>query len=200
MHDTTLTEALANYFEDSGFDETTYTETWTRFKVGPVPVIFPNTAERKRIIQRHDLHHIATGYSTDIMGEGEQGAWELGSGCGTNATAWGLNLLAMTPGLVASPRRMLAAFRRGLRSKNLYAPDARVDMSVTVQQLREELTLDDAADDSGASNSGELLKFSGVAAGSLLMSAAALTMFPVMSLVGWTAYGLSNKRATASQA
>ena len=42
---------------------------------------------------------------------------------------------------------------------------------------------------------GEVAKFVGVAAGSAVASLFAMLLFPLLSLVGWTAYGLSIWRA-----
>ena len=80
--DASLREARARYFEANGFGENGgYDEDWVRFKVGPFPVAFPNTKGRKAAVPCHDLHHVATGFDTDLAGEGEIGAWEIASGC-----------------------------------------------------------------------------------------------------------------------
>ncbi len=80
---------------------------------------FPNTPQRKWAIPLHDLHHVATGYGTDIVGEAEIGAWELGAGCRTSVV-YALNIAVVTFGLVLAPIRVLRAFRRGLRGRTLY--------------------------------------------------------------------------------
>ncbi len=53
---------------------------WVRIRIGPIPFAYPNTKARKRLVLAHDLQHLLTGYGTDLIGEAELGAWELGTG------------------------------------------------------------------------------------------------------------------------
>src|SRR5690349_9357412 len=78
-----LFEARARYFADNSFgDDGGYSARWvTIFKLGPLSLGFPNTASRIAAVRYHDLHHLVTGYDTDVMGEAEIAAWELASGC-----------------------------------------------------------------------------------------------------------------------
>src|SRR5215472_405396 len=119
----TIREARAEYFARSGFPpDGGYAEAWVRLKARGVTVfVFPNTNARRRAVRLHDIHHVLTGYDTSWVGEAEIAAWELASGCGRYRAAWILNLQAMAIGLVIAPRRVLAAFRRGRKSDNLYA-------------------------------------------------------------------------------
>ena len=64
-------DARDKYFADNGFGDGGYHDRWVRFKIGPLPVAIPNTASRKRAVRLHDLHHVATGYDTDLRGEAE---------------------------------------------------------------------------------------------------------------------------------
>jgi len=117
----TLAEARARYFRESGIEEDGgYARNWVRIKIGPVPIVFPNTEGRRAALLPHDLHHVATGYDTTLIGEAEIGAWELASGCRHYYAAWTLNLGAFLTGLVLAPRRVGRAFLRGRRSTNLY--------------------------------------------------------------------------------
>jgi hypothetical protein len=116
----TLRDARAAYFARSGFDESSYVSRWVRLKVGPVPLLVPNTAARVRAVRLHDLHHVVTGYETTWIGEAEIGAWEVASGCAGHVAAWHLNFLAMAIGLAIAPRATFDAFVRGRRSRNLY--------------------------------------------------------------------------------
>jgi hypothetical protein len=118
--DLSLREARTRYFRESGIeDDGGYERRWVRIKLGPLPVVFPNTAGRRAALLPHDLHHVATGYGTTLVGEAEIGAWELASGCRYHYAACVLNLGAVLAGLVLAPRRLLRAFRRGRRSTNL---------------------------------------------------------------------------------
>lgn len=119
---TTLREARDRYFADNGFGEDGgYDDAWVVLKFGPVPFPFPNTQGRVRAVRFHDLHHVLTGYGTDLRGESEIGAWELAAGCGDFVAAWQLNFVAMAGGLFLAPRRTWRAFVRGRRATSFYA-------------------------------------------------------------------------------
>lgn len=116
-----LRHARAQYFRDNGFGEDGgYDQPWVKVKLGPVPLLIPNTEGRRRAVRLHDLHHIATGYGTSLVGEAEIGAWELATGCANYYAAWLLNAGAAAMGLLLAPRRLRRAFTRGRRSTNLY--------------------------------------------------------------------------------
>ena len=66
MYATTVREARAQYFAANGFDETSYREKWAKIKLGPVPVLLPNTKARQAALL-HDLHHVATGYVLALL-------------------------------------------------------------------------------------------------------------------------------------
>ena len=142
-HDSTLREARARYFRENGFQEDGgYAGRWVRIKLGPLPVWFPNTKGRRAALLPHDLHHVATGYGTTLVGEAEIGAWELASGCRHYYAAWMLNLGAVVIGLFLAPRRVVRAFFRGWRSTNLYRLGIDANWSEeTVQKLRQRLGL-----------------------------------------------------------
>jgi hypothetical protein len=141
--DSTLAAARDQYFQVNGFGaDGGYDAAWVDFKLGPIPMPFPNTPARKRAVRYHDLHHALTGYATDIRGEFAISAWEIGSGCKGYVAAWQLNLGGMFGGAVAMPRRTWRAFLRGRQSRNLY--DARYDDALLgrrVADLRRELGL-----------------------------------------------------------
>jgi hypothetical protein len=146
----TVSQARTRYFEANGFGDGGYDDDWVRFKVGPVPIAIPNTDGRKAAVPLHDLHHVATGYDTDLAGEGEIAAWELASGCRQVPAAWVLNVLAVWPVLFYALPRVHRAFLRGRRTRNLYdAPmdDALLDLHVG--ELRDRLGLDGAAPSAG---------------------------------------------------
>jgi hypothetical protein len=134
--------ARAEYFAANGFSEKGYTDRFVKLQLGPVPVYIVNSSARVRSVRLHDLHHVLTGYDTDVPGEGEIGAFELGSGCADHWAAWYLNLNAITIALPLAPGRMLRAFARGRRSRCLY--DREWDETLldeTVGALRETLAI-----------------------------------------------------------
>lgn len=96
---------------------------------GCLLVPLPNIEVRHRYLKYHDLHHLITGYTVGRIGEGEVSAWELGSGSAfMSPMLGGMNLIALSTGLVLQPRRMWRAFVRGTKSRNLYRPAVRADV------------------------------------------------------------------------
>jgi hypothetical protein len=140
----TLAHARDDYFRVNQFGaDGGYSAAWVDFKLGPIPVPFPNTASRKRAVRFHDLHHALTGYATDVRGEFEISAWEIASGCADHLAAWQLNLSGLAGGLFAAPRRTFRAFVRGRHSGNLYR--SHYDEALLgrrVAEVRRELGLD----------------------------------------------------------
>ncbi len=135
----TLREARARYFRDNRFGEDGgYGDAWVDFKLGPVPMPFPNTEGRVRAVRYHDLHHILTGYRTDTLGEFEISAWEIGAGCKDQWAAWALNLSGTAAGVLACPGRTYRAFARGLGSRTLYGEELEEQLGRTVGEVRAE--------------------------------------------------------------
>ena len=121
-----LGEKLINYYKLSSLDKgekaenDEETDQVTYFYVGPYLVPFPNNSTLSKAIHYHNLHRLLLGYADGRMGEGETGAWELGTFCwnrpATLFSSWG----ALVVGLLLSPRRMAKAFLRGCKSRNIY--------------------------------------------------------------------------------
>ena len=61
-----------------------------------------------------------TGYGIGKIGESEVSAWELGSRSCRKPLISIMNLFALSTGFVLNPGRVMKAFYRGCRSKNLY--------------------------------------------------------------------------------
>jgi hypothetical protein len=141
----TLREARTVYFEANGFPaDGGYAAKWVDFELGPIPMPFPNSDARRRAVKVHDLHHVLTGYQTDIFGEAEISAWELGAGCGNMTAAWLLNLGGMALGMLIAPRRMWRAWLRGRQSQSLYrAPSLDELLARRVGELRAACKLGD---------------------------------------------------------
>jgi hypothetical protein len=140
----TLAEARRIYFDANGIGPNGgYDDAWVDFKLGPIPFPFPNTAGRVRAVKFHDLHHLVTGYETNLVGELEIGAWEVGSGCADMLAAWQLNLQSLGTGAIFAPRRTWRAFMAGRRSRNFYT--ATFDdtlLATTIGDARRSLDLD----------------------------------------------------------
>ena len=150
-----------------------------KLQLGPVPVWIVNSKSRVRSVRLHDLHHVATGYDTDVLGEGEIGAFELAAGCADHFAAWYLNLNALAIALPLGPRRLLRAFARGRRSRCLY--DREWDEALldeTVGELRRRLALAPA---DAAPTPGERAAFAGAA---LAGVAVFLSHFALLAALG----------------
>jgi hypothetical protein len=181
-----LRDARRVYFDANSFgDDGGYAKRWVLVKLGPVPIWFPNSAGRVKAVRYHDLHHVATGYDTDLVGEGEIGAWEVASGCRGFVAAWVLNLVAMVLGSVLAPARVFRAFVRGRHSRNLYG-DAFDDalLASSVGALRQRLGLDGAPPSPTTSDRAAFAGwFTAAIATYLLLSV--LVLAPVALLVAW---------------
>ena len=126
----TLADELAAFYRKSGFgDAVGVGPKSVRVYTGCLLVPMPNIETRRRYLKHHDLHHLITGYSVGRIGEGEVSAWELGSGSFLAHPLLGvMNLIALSTGLVLARERMWRAFRRGCRSRHLYAAATRADV------------------------------------------------------------------------
>lgn len=118
---TTLGAARADYYRINGFgDDGGDALEWVPLKILGMTLKIPNTDGRRRAVRIHDLHHVVTGFQTDLRGEAEIGAWELASGCLRWPAATILNLFALAMGLVLAPHRMVRAWALGRHTRNLY--------------------------------------------------------------------------------
>ncbi len=135
----TLRQALDRYNEDNGFREDSMTAESIQIRVLGVVVDAPNPAFQRPLLARHDLHHVLTGYGTDLRGEAEMGAWELGAGPG-HWFVWLNDIGAIGLGVLA-PIRTARAFARGLACRSLYRSERAWEelLEMDVGALREEL-------------------------------------------------------------
>jgi hypothetical protein len=152
-----MREARKQYFAVNKFgDNGGYDDAWVDFKLGAIPFPFPNIKGRVRAVKFHDLHHILTGYDTDLIGEFEISAWEIAAGCKDFYAAWALNLGGLFSGLLWKPRRIVKAFARGLRSQSLYGKPLEELLDMKVGEARSRFISEDSAD-SGLSGKGCVL-------------------------------------------
>lgn len=164
----------ANAFGDHGG----YDAAWVQFKLGPLPLSIPNTASRVRAVAFHDLHHVVTGYDTDMVGELEISAWEIGAGCRDYWAAWFINLGGLAGGLFAAPRRTFRAFVRGRHSVTLYGQDLDALLGRRVGDLRMQCRLSAALADEPVEvpRLGDVLRFALAVTAGLLAGTAMLVL------------------------
>lgn len=115
----TVRQARDQFLCDNGFTMDAYEAPTVEIPLGPITFRLPNTAGRKVLVRWHDLHHVATGYGTDAVGEAEIGAWELRAGC-TNLAGYVYNGMAVALGLLIAPIRTLRAFFAAAGASTLY--------------------------------------------------------------------------------
>lgn len=140
----TVRQARARFFADSGFPaDGGYTDDWAEADFGTVRYRVPNLPSRRAALQRHDLHHVVTGYASDWRGEAEISGWELGSGAGWYPYAWLIALWGLFTGLLQHPGPTITAFLRGRHSTNLYRPGAPIGslLQQPVSTLQEALAV-----------------------------------------------------------
>ena len=116
----TAAEALRHYYDIHYFGDSALTNRWVKVRLGAISIPFPNLKQRRDAIQLHDLHHMLTGYDTTWVGEGEVAAWEMASGF--TRRHWVGYLYApitFVIGFFTSPKRVIAAYRRGKGKKEL---------------------------------------------------------------------------------
>ncbi len=132
--------ALDAYLSANGFTIEGYSAATFRLTILGRSHDFPNPPQRQQAIALHDLHHVATGYGTNFIGEAEIGAWELAAGC-TTFIVYLLNFIAVSFGMFLSPLRVLRAARHGLRGRTLYRSglDREHCLTLDVSELRTRL-------------------------------------------------------------
>lgn len=135
----TVERALTEYLAENGFTREEYDAKTTSASFLGVKFSVPNTKTHRWAIMLHDLHHVATGFGTDLVGEGEISAWEARGGLlPIGLYVGGIVASGMMLGFLGAPRRALAAFRAGKRGRVLWAMSAEYSdlLAMTVGELR----------------------------------------------------------------
>jgi hypothetical protein len=135
----TTKEALIGFYK---FNKLNLTEDFkahcVRVYIGCLLTPVPNIQARKKYLMFHDLHHVLANYGIDRVGESEISAWELGSRSCRKPIIAIMNLFALSTGFILEPKRVIAAFYRGCRSKNLYyMADSMTEKEVECLNLNE---------------------------------------------------------------
>ena len=107
--------ARDRYLVDSGYSVETYRDPRFKITIGKFVLTVPNPGK----VHYHDLHHVVSGYSTGLVGEGEVSAYEIRGGS-HSLPIFLLCAGAVAIGFVLSPRRIVRAFRAAKGSKTLY--------------------------------------------------------------------------------
>ena len=137
----TVRRARDAYLAENGFTVEAYDAKWTDGSFLGVKLSVPNTRKHRWAIMRHDLHHVATGFGTDLVGEAEISAWEIRAAKDLGLYVSSIVLGGVVLGILRAPRRTLEAFRAGKHARFLYrGPDSDAEyeamLNLTVGQLR----------------------------------------------------------------
>jgi hypothetical protein len=110
------------YIHENGFSIAGYAETKSKVNVAGIDLTIPNPPKRRYIIKVHDLHHVITGYGTDLVGEGEVSFWELRAGTRV-VGSYVLLLIVISAilGTFIAPGRMLRAWRASKGARGLWS-------------------------------------------------------------------------------
>lgn len=138
----TVAEALARYHAENGFRGDAMVEDTLQVSVFGLPAVdMPNPRFQRHLLAKHDLHHVVTGYGTDLRGEAEMGAFELGAGS-LHWFVWLNNVAALWLGVLC-PWRTARAFVRGLKARSLYLDDTPYEalLAMSLDALRERLRI-----------------------------------------------------------
>ena len=189
----TVRQARDRFFADSGFSpDGGYADEWAEADFGAVRYRVPNLPARRAALQRHDLHHVVTGYASDWRGEAEISGWELGSGAGWYPYAWLIALWGVFTGLIQHPGPTVKAFLRGRHSTNLYRYEASTEaiLEQPVSTLRESLSVlsagaDPWQDRSVAARAADVLALAGWSTASMLLGLISILPAGVLLILAW---------------
>ena len=149
----TVREARDAYLAENGFTVAAYEDQWTDASFFGIKFKVPNTQRHRVAIMLHDLHHVATGFGTDLVGEGEISAWEARRGLSAlGLYVGGIVTSGALMGLLLGPRRTVRAWRRSSKRESLFPLCEEKDfaeryeelLSMTVGELRKMLGVPDS--------------------------------------------------------
>ncbi len=143
-NDRTVDQNLDLYLRENGFTRETYDAKWVDVSAFGLSMKIPNPVSRKRAVRLHDLHHIVTGFGTDLTGEGEISAWEVGARGLPEVSLYVDSLIigVLGVGMVLAPSRMKRAYDYGRASTgSLFAEFDRYEtlLAMRLGDLRAEL-------------------------------------------------------------
>ena len=76
------------YLAENGFTVAAYDEPWTEASFLGIDFVIPNTPRHAALIRLHNLHHVATGYGTDLAGEGKYRRGSFAAGSVGSGSTW----------------------------------------------------------------------------------------------------------------
>jgi hypothetical protein len=137
--DATVRDARDAYLAENGFTVAAYDDPWTQASFFALDFAVPNTQKHRWAIMLHDLHHVATGFGTDLPGEAEISAWELRGGLRRlGPYVSGIVLSGFLMGFLVAPRRTVRAWRAASHARSLWTLDVPYEqlIAMSVAELR----------------------------------------------------------------
>lgn len=137
-------EARNVYLAENGFTVESYDSPTTSGSFLGIKLAVPNPPSHQRAIRLHDLHHVATGFGTDHVGEAEISAWQARRGLrGAGMYVTTIVMVNALLGVVLAPRRTLAALRSSGAGGSLLSMTINYEslLERTVGELREMLVI-----------------------------------------------------------
>lgn len=146
-----------------------------------ISLYIPNVEARKKVVLKHDIHHMMTGYPAVMKGEIEISAWELSTGCFRYWVPLTLNTYGMMMGIPFNLKGVWKAWVRGRRTKNLYETNYSNEelLKKPVGELKNELGLLDEGKQH-VNIVGALVTFIGFVLFGTLFSIASVILIPVV--------------------
>jgi hypothetical protein len=130
------------YLAENGFTTEAYDAKWTDASFFGVRFRVPNTKHHRWAIMLHDLHHVATGFGTDLTGEAEISAWELRRGLrGLGFYVGSIVTGGALAGVLLAPARTLRAWRASAAGGSLFQTKRPYEelLAMSIGDLRREL-------------------------------------------------------------
>ncbi len=143
----TVRAARDAYLAENGFTLEAYEQPRTKASFLWINFTIPNTPTHRWAIMNHDLHHVATGFGTDLTGEGEISAWEAHGGVRPLGAYVGAIVVVGTLfGFLIAPLRSLRGWRASTRRESLFHRRHTYEalLEMTVGELRRTLGVPDA--------------------------------------------------------
>ena len=121
-----------------------YQENWIKGKILGIKIpLFP-VYHDKNTLRHHDALHVITGYGTDLKGELELVAWELGSnGCGNNFLRILHRLYFLPFCILMHPIACFKSFRRGKRCQTFYHIPIQKLLACDLKDIQKRMELGD---------------------------------------------------------
>ena len=117
----TVRAGLDAFLHENGYSFEQYDAPRTPASLLGIGFSVPNTARHRWAIMLHDLHHVATGFGTNAVGEGEISAWEFRRGIRPLGLYVGFIVVGgVFLGLLVAPRRTLRVWRASERRPSLF--------------------------------------------------------------------------------